>query len=369
MPGDGFAREHNANWVEMGLWQRPSLFKQGAEHTWRQSCDREVRMVREAVGVTEVSTLGKIEVQGPDAAAFLDRIFLTPMRGLKPGRIRYALMLRNDGFVMDDGTVVRLAEDHFLLHPTTGASAEVLSHLEFCARLRWPEMDVQIMDVTEHWAQVAVHGPKARKVLAGPAFMRFQAMDIEGVQARVFGVSYCGEAGAEIAVPARYGDGLLRWLLARAEALGGGLYGLEALNVMRVEKGYLTHAEIDGRVSHHDLGFPTPDKDFIGRNMAMRDGLRGPELVGLKTVGAVKALVGGALLVEGDFSAENVVGHVTSAVFSPTLGHMVALALLENGRARHGEVVRMVDAVSGISAMCEVGPPVFYDVTGARLHA
>jgi sarcosine oxidase subunit alpha len=369
MPGDGFAREHNANWVEMGLWQRPSLFKQGDERTWRQSCDREVMMVREAVGITEVSTLGKIEVQGPDAADFLNRIFLTPMKKLKTGRIRYGLMLRGDGFVMDDGTVVRLGDNHFLLHPTTGASAEVLSHLEFCAQVRWPELDVQIIDVTEQWAQVGVHGPKAREVLAGPGFMQYQAMEIEGVSARVFGVSYSGEAGFEIAVPARYGDALLRWLLPRAEALGGGLYGLEALNVMRVEKGYLTHAEIDGRVSPHDLGFPIPEKDFIGREMAMRAGLHGPELVGLVATGTVKALVGGALLVEGEFSAENVVGHITSAVFSPTLGHMVALALLENGRARHGESVRMVDAVSGITTSCTITPPVFYDPKGERLRA
>ena len=369
MPADGFARAHGANWLEAGLWLRPSLFKQGDERTWRQSCDREVLMVREAVGVTEVSTLGKIEVQGPDAATFLDRIFLTPMKKLKTGRIRYGLMLRDDGFVMDDGTVARLAEDHFVMHPTTGASAEVLSHLEFCAQLRWPELDVQIIDVTEHWAQVAVHGPEAHKVLAGPDFMRFQDMEIEGVKVRVYGVSYSGEAGFEIAVPARFGAALMRWLLGKAEALGGGLYGLEALNVMRVEKGYLTHAEIDGRVSHHDIGFPTPEKDFVGREMSLREGLRGPELVGLTTVGAVKALVGGALLVEGDFAADNVQGHITSAVFSPTLGHMVALGLLENGRARHGETIQMIDATSGISAMCEIGPPVFLDAKGERLRA
>jgi len=235
--------------------------------------------------------------------------------------------------------------------------------------VRWPELDVQIIDVTEHWAQVAVHGPEARKLLEGPAFMRFAAMEIKGVQARVFGVSYCGEAGFEIAVPARYGKALMAWLLDKAKALGGGLYGLEALNVMRVEKGYLTHAELDGRVSHHDLGFPTPDKDFIGKEMAARAGLRGLELVGLVTKGTAKALVGGAILVDGEFGADNVVGHVTSAVFSPTLGHMVALGLLENGRARHGETMRMVDAVSGITATCEIGPPVFLDPKGERLRA
>ena len=369
MPGDGFAHAHKANWVEMGLWQRPSLFKQGDEHTWRQSCDREVLRVRQAVGVTEVSTLGKIDIQGPDAAEFLDRIFLTPMKTLKPAQIRYGIMLREDGFIMDDSTVARLAEHHFIMHPTTGASAEVLSHMEFLAYVRWPELDVQITDVTEQWAQIAVHGPKAQQVLNGPSFMHFREQEIEAVNTRVYGVSYCGEDGFEIAVPARYGNALLRWLLAKAEALGGGLYGIEALNVLRVEKGYLTHAEIDGRVSHHDLGIPTPAKDFIGKEMAMRDGLRGPELVGLKTVGTVKALVGGALLMEGAFGADSVQGHVTSAVYSPILGHMVALGLLENGRARHGETIRMVDAVSGIAAMCEIGPPIFYDPKGERLRA
>ena len=369
MPGDAFARAHGADWLEAGLWQRPSLFKQGNERTWRQSCDREVKMVRESVGVIEVSSLGKIDIQGPDAGAFLDRIFLTPMKSLAIGRIRYGLMLRDDGFVMDDGTVVRLDEAHYLLHPTTGASAEVLSHLEFCAQVRWPELDVQISDVTEQWAQVAVHGPKAAEVLAGPAFMRFAEMEIEGVKARVYGVSYSGERGFEIAVPARFGAGLLAWLLAQSTALEGGLYGLEALNVLRVEKGYLTHAEIDGRVSHHDLGFPTPDKEFVGREMAARAGLHGPQLVGLKTVGTVKALIGGALLVEGDFKAENVQGHITSAVFSPTLGCMVALGLLKNGRARHGEHIHMVDRVNGVEAICEITPPVFVDPKGEKLRA
>ncbi len=369
MPGDGFARAHNANWLEMGLWQRPSLFKAEGERTWRQSCDREVKMVREAVGITEVSTLGKIELLGQDAARFLDRIFLTPMKKLKPGHIRYGVMLRTDGFIMDDATVARLAEDHFVMHPTTGASADVLSHLEFCAQLRWPELDVQIVDASEQWAQVAVHGPKAAEILRGPGFMRFANMEIAGVMARVYGVSYSGEPGCEIAVPARYGAALLGWLLEQAKALGGGLYGIEALNVLRVEKGYITHAEIDGRVSHHDLGLPTPEKDFIGRQMAARKGLRGPELVGLKPVGSAKALIGGALLVEGEVSADNVQGHITSAVFSPTLGHMIALGLLQNGRARHGERVRMVDAMSGISAVCEITPPVFIDPKGERLHA
>ena len=369
MPGDAYARGKSASWLEMGLWQRSSLFKQAGETTWRQSCDREVNMVRNAVGVTEVSTLGKLDIQGPDAGVFLDRIFLTPMQSLKTGRIRYGLMLRDDGFVMDDGTVARLDDTHYILHPTTGASAEVLSHLEFCARVRWPDLDVQIVDVTEQWAQVAVSGPKAAEMLAGPSFMHFQEMDIEGVKARVYGVSYSGERGFEIAVPARYGNALLEHLTANVEALGGGAYGLEALNVLRVEKGYLTHAEIDGRVSHHDLGFLTPDKSFIGKAMAVREGLRGPELVGLKTVGTVKALIGGALLVEGDFKAENVQGHITSAVFSPTLGCMLALGLLENGRARHGEHIRMVDRVNGVAAVCEVGPPVFVDPKGEKLRA
>jgi len=378
--------ERNAPMIEVGLWYRPSYFPVTGESNWRQSCDREVNMVRQAVGVADVSTLGKIDIQGRDAGAFLDFVYTNMFSTLKPGRVRYGLMLREDGAVMDDGTTARLGERHYLMTTTTAAAGDVMRHLEFAHQCLQPQMDVRMVSVTEQWAQFAVAGPKARDLLndllSEPIdneswpFMSCGEVAIGKVQARLFRISFSGEQGYELAVSARFGDSLFRALLTRAEAMGGGPYGMEALNILRIEKGFITHAEIDGRVTAYDLGMQrmvSAKKDCIGKAASRRPGLmdetRG-QLVGLKPVGAVKQLTAGAHLFAKDDAATRVnsQGYISSVGFSPTLGHFLGPGFLQRGRVRHGEVVRMVDHLGEVQALCEVTDPVVFDPDGGRVR-
>ena len=395
--GKGFAPERftashavtlsmGAPLIEAGLWYRPSYYPRAGETTWRQSCDREVGMVRSRVGVCDVSTLGKIDVQGPDAAAFLDFVYTNTMSTLPVGKVRYGLMLREDGHVMDDGTCARIGETQFVVTTTTAAAGLVMKQMEFAAQVLRPDLDVRMISVTEQWAQTAVAGPEARALLnevldepmaegAWP-FMSCGAVSVGSIPARLFRISFSGEHAYEIAVPARYGESLFRQLVAKAEARGGGAYGMEALNVLRIEKGLLTHAELDGRTTAYDLnlqGMMSRKKDFVGRAAAQRDGLLDPErprLVGIRPVGAVKQLTAGAFLFEpeAEKTRPNAQGTVSSVAYSPTLGHFVGLALLKEGPERHGDTLRMVDHLRGIETLCEVCDPVFFDPEGGRVR-
>jgi len=380
-----WAVEKGASIVEVGLWHRASWFPREGETNWRQSCDREVNMVRSTVGVCDVSTLGKIDVQGPDAAAFLDRIYTNMISTLKVGKVRYGLMLREDGFVLDDGTVARIGQNQYLVTTTTGAAGPVMSHLEFCAQCLWPELDVRIISVTEQWAQIAVAGPKARvllsEVIDDVSDEKFPHMGcgevtLGKISGRLFRISFSGELAYEIAVPARYGDALMRELVSRAEALDGGAYGMEALNVLRIEKGFLTHAEMDGRATAGDLGLGgmlSSKKDFVGKVSSQRAGLHDPmreQLVGIRPAGAVRQILGGSILLDVDAEPkrENMQGHLTSVCFSPTTEGMIGLAMLKGGRARIGETIRAVDLLRNLDTFCEVVPPQFHDPEGGKLR-
>ncbi|MEO0918766.1 MAG: sarcosine oxidase subunit alpha, partial [Pseudomonadota bacterium] len=254
--GKGFAPErlttsHHAStalsapMIEAGLWYRPSYFPQPDETHWRHSCDREVGYVRHAVGVCDVSTLGKIDIQGPDAGALLDFVYANTFSTLKVGKVRYGLMLREDGHVMDDGTTARLGEQHFVMTTTTAAAGQVMRHLEFVLKVLRPDLDAQVISVTEQWAQFAVAGPKSRDLLntlldqpvndGDWPFMACGNIGVSGVRGRLFRISFSGEHAYEIAVPSRYGESLFRLLMAQAQSMGGGLYGMEALNVLRIE--------------------------------------------------------------------------------------------------------------------------------------
>ncbi|QPM89193.1 sarcosine oxidase subunit alpha family protein [Pseudooceanicola algae] len=374
----------NAPMIEAGLWYRPGYFPRAGEVTWRQACDREVLMVRNHVGICDVSTLGKIDIQGRDAARFLDFVYTNRFSTLKQGRVRYGLMLREDGHVMDDGTTARLGPDHYVMTTTTAAAGQVMLHLEFAAQVLRPDWDVHLASVTEQWAQFAVAGPQSRALLQdllgmdlSPAafpFMACGAVEVGGVGGRLFRISFSGELAYEIAVPARYGESLFRQLVARAEALDGGAYGMEALNILRLEKGLLTHAELHGRTTAFDLGLQrmmSQAKPFIGQAAASRPGLIDGEreqLVGLRPVGTVKQMTAGAFLFEEDAAPQrqNAQGYITSAGFSPTLQSTLALGFLANGPDRHGETLRMVDHLRGVVALCEVCDPVFLDPEGDR---
>ncbi|GAB5448186.1 sarcosine oxidase subunit alpha family protein [Gymnodinialimonas sp.] len=381
---DKAARARNAPMIAVGLWYRPSYFPAPDETHWRQSCDREVTMVRNTVGVVDVSTLGKIEIFGKDAAAFLDFLYTNNFALLKPGRARYGLMLREDGHVMDDGTTACLAENHYVMTTTTAAAGQVMAHMEFAAQVLKPELDVAFTSVTEQWAQFSVAGPHSRTLINGVLdqpidndsfpFMQCGAVTAHGTPARLFRISFSGEHAYEIAVPSAYGDALYRDLVARAEALGGGAYGLEALNVLRIEKGFITHSEIHGRVTAFDVGMQgmlSKKKDFIGKAAASRTGLLEEDrerLVGLKPIGAVKELTAGAHFfnTEDDATRENDQGYVTSVGFSPTLGHFIGLGFLKNGPNRIGHHMKIVDHLRGLTAEVEICDPVFFDPDGGR---
>ncbi|WP_341366558.1 sarcosine oxidase subunit alpha family protein [Yoonia sp. BS5-3] len=368
--------------VEAGLWYRPSYFPATSETHWRQSCDREVRLVREAVGICDVSTLGKIDVQGPGAAALLDFVYANTLSTLRPGRMRYGLMLREDGHVMDDGTAARLTEDHFVITTTTAAAGQVMRHLEFVLQVLHPDLDARALSVTEQWAQFAVAGPQSRALLESVLevpliewpFMSCGDIDLSGVKGRLFRVSFSGELGYEIAVPARYGESLFRMLVAQAETFGGGPYGMEALNVLRIEKGFLTHAEMDGRTTAFDIGLDrmiSRKKDCIGQAAARRPGLVDPmrgQLVGLRAIDAAQPLWAGAHLFGTDAQAtrENSQGHLTSVCYSPTLQGHIGLGFLQSGRDRHGETMRMVDHLRKAQTLVEICDPVFFDPDGGR---
>ncbi|MDA9865099.1 sarcosine oxidase subunit alpha family protein [bacterium] len=372
--------------IEAGLWYRPSFFPEPGERVWRESCDREVGFVRNAVGIADVSTLGKIDIQGPDAAQFLDFVYTNTFSTLKEGRVRYGLMLREDGHVMDDGTTARLGPNHFLMTTTTAAAGPVMRHLEFVAQGLRPDLNVRFTSVTEHWAQFAIAGPKAQRllntVLDQPLddqtwpFMSCGPVQVSNVPARLFRISFSGERGYELAVPARYGASLYTQLVAQAEALGGGAYGMEALNVLRIEKGFITHSEIHGRTTAFDIGMQgmlSQKKNFIGKAAAARPGLMDDtreQLVGLRPIGAAKSLTAGAFLFNQTDSAtrENAQGYTTSVGWSPTFQTFLALGFLKQGRARHGEKMRMVDHLRDLSVDVEITDPIALDPEGGRMR-
>ncbi len=383
MTSDQASRDRGAPMIEAGLWYRPSYFPRPGETTWQQTCNREVNMVRGTVGIADVSTLGKIDIQGKDAARFLDFVYANTFSTLPVGKVRYGLMLREDGHVLDDGTTARLGENHYLLTTTTAAAGPVMRHLDFVHQAYCASWDLRLISVTESWAQFAIAGPKARALLTSmldhdPAlpFMGVAPVTVQGVQARLFRISFSGEEGYEIAVPARYGEALFRDLLARAETIGGGPYGMEALNVLRIEKGFITHAEIHGRITAYDIGMEkmvSAKKDCIGRAPATRPGMTGPDreqLVGLRPIATTAISAGAHLFKTGDpVHRTHDQGYVTSVGYSPTLNTWLGLAFLKDGRARHGETIRLVDHLRDIDCLCTVSDPVFFDKEGTKLRA
>lgn len=388
-PSHRWAEEQGAVFVEAGLWLRAQWFPRAGETHWRQSVDREVLSVRNAVGVCDVSTLGKIDVQGADALDFLERVYANGLSTLNVGRCRYGVMLRDDGFVMDDGTIARLDDQHFIVTTTTANAGSVFRHLQFCHQCLWPDLDVQLTSVTEQWAQYAIAGPSARKLLetvVDPGFdlsndalpfMAYAEVTIcGGLPARLFRLSFSGELAFELAVPVSYGDGLIRVLIDRGRVLDVAAYGTEALNVLRIEKGHPTGNELNGQTTARDLGMGrmvSRKKHFIGEVAAGRPGLNvdeGLRLAGFKPVDSGQTLTAGAhfLALGVPAAIDHDEGYLTSVAFSPNLGHSIGLGLLRRGAERLGERIRAVDLVRGHDIEVEVCSPHFIDPEGERLR-
>lgn len=387
--GHDWAAGMGASFVEAGQWLRPQWFARPGESDWLQSVTREAAHVRAHAGVCDVSTLGKIDIQGPDAGAFLDRVYINTFSTLAVGKARYGVMLREDGFVMDDGTTSRLADDHYFMTTTTANAGKVMQHLEFCHQALWPGLDVQMVSVTEQWAQYAVAGPRARQVLrkivdpqhdiadAAFPFMAARPLTIcGGARARLFRISFSGELAYELAVPARHGAALIAALMQAGAPLGLAPYGTEALSVLRIEKGHAAGNELNGQTTARDLGLGrmmSTKKDYVGRVLAGRPALVDPDrpmLTGFRPVNPTDRLRSGAqFFVPGaPIAPENAQGHMTSVCFSPTLGHWIGLGLLRRGPERFGQRVRAYDPLRGHDFEVEACSPVFVDPEGARLH-
>ena len=385
--GHTWAQQLGAEFVEAGQWLRAQWFRAPGETDWRTTVAREVTGVRNAVGVCDVSTLGKVDIQGADAGAFLDRIYANTFSTLPVGKVRYGLMLREDGIVMDDGTAAHIESGHYVVSTTTANAAKVMQHLEHARQVLWPGLDVQLASITEQWAQYAIAGPRSRELLervlgdaldvSDAAFPYLACAEFvwEEHPARLFRISFSGEMAYELAVPAAQGDFAIRAIMAAGEPLGVVPYGTESLGVMRIEKGHPAGNELNGTTTAVDLGLGelmSKKKDFIGNVLAGRPGLSAPErpvLVGVKPVDGSKRLHAGAhFLSAGDpATLENDQGFITSVAFSPTLGHWIALGFLANGARRHGERIRAHDPLRGADVEVEVTHPVFYDREGGRL--
>jgi len=377
--------EAGAVFVEAGLWLRPQYYPRGNEDV-HAAMRREVKMTRGGVGICDVSTLGKIDIQGPDAAEFLNRAYSNGFKTLAVGKARYGLMLREDGIVYDDGTTSRLSETRFLMTTTTGHAVEVMSLLEYYAQVLWPDLDVQLASVTDHWAAMAVAGPKSRETLAGAVagidfsneglpFMGVADGTLEGIPARVFRISFSGDLAYEVQVPSDYGHQAWEALMAAGAAHNICPYGMEALNIMRIEKGFVTHAEIDGRTTPDDLGLgrmASRKKSYVGRFLLDREGLVDldrPKLIGLRPIDGTSKIRAGSILVRDPDTAgpEDMEGHVTSQCYSPTFGEPIALGFLKHGPERIGETVWAHFPLYNKSVKCEVTPAVRFDPDGRKV--
>ena len=376
--------ENGATFVEAGVWLRARYFARDGEDM-ATATNREVNTVRSAVGLVDVSTLGRIDIQGPDAAEFLNRLYINGWKKLPVGKARYGVMLREEGHVLDDGTTSRLGEQHYLMTTTTAQAGKVMTHLEFCLQVLWPDLDVNVMSVTDQWAGIAVAGPQARTLMQRLLpdedlsnetfpFMAAGSFDLEGLPARLFRISFSGELGYELNVPADYGPAVAQRLLDLGSDLGVCLYGLEALDIMRIEKGHVTAADLDGRVTAQDLGMArmmSGKKDYIGRRLSQRPAFLEPDrpqFVGFKAVDPQqKATAGSHLLAEGAAATpENDLGWISSATWSPTLNGYIALGFVAGGPRRKGETLRAVDLVRNRDVAVEVVDSVFVDPQGER---
>ncbi|HEX5078736.1 MAG TPA: sarcosine oxidase subunit alpha family protein [Geminicoccaceae bacterium] len=385
-PMQAWHEAHGAVFEDVGQWKRPRYYPRPGE-SMAEAVEREVLAARRAVAILDASTLGKIDLQGRDVAEFLNRIYTNAWSRLAIGRCRYGLMLGEDGMVFDDGVTTRLGERHYLMSTTSGGAARVLAWLEEWLQTEWPELQVFCTSVTEQWATISLSGPESRKLMAElvdvdlePAafpHMSLREGHARGVPARIFRISFTGEMGYEIQVPASYGLPLWEQCIAAGARYGITPYGTEAMHVLRAEKGYIIAGQdTDGTVTPPDLGMEwlvsRQKPDFLGkRSLGRADIAREDrkQLVGLLPDDPQALLEEGAQIVAEPRERVRMamIGHVTSSYRSPNLGRTFALALLERGRERLGErlYVPMQERTIGVTVI----DPVFIDKDGERLRA
>ncbi|MGB6119032.1 MAG: 2Fe-2S iron-sulfur cluster-binding protein [Mesorhizobium sp.] len=377
--------EQGALMYPAGLWHRPAVYADPGE-TIEQAYIRETLATRSAAGIVDVSTLGKIAVQGPDAAEFLDRVYTNLFSTLPVGKARYGLMLREDGIAYDDGTTWRLGEHEFLMTTTTANAGKVMQYLEYFLDVYWPDLKVAVTSVTDEWAGAAIGGPKARDILAacvtGTAvdnaalpFMGIVRGEIAGAPVMICRLSFSGEMAFEVYCGAGHGQHVWDALMDAGKPFGLVPYGLEALGTMRIEKGHVTGAEIDGRTTARDLYLDwmlSKKKPFIGSAMMDREGLVDENRIRL--VGVIsrddRPLNGGAHIVDYDDPTvtRDSIGHITAVCFSPMLGKYIGLALVKGGKSRHGTRAYVSDPLRGRYGPVDIVSHHFFDPEGTRMH-
>ena len=386
-PSHNNASKRNAVFVEAGNWLRAQWFPEKGETFWRQSVDREVLQTRSSVGICDVTTLGKIDIQGKDCSEFLNFVYTNAFAKLPINRVRYGLMLREDGVAYDDGTTARLSENHFIMTTTTANAALVFRNLEFIRQCLLPDLDVHLISTTDSWAQYSVAGPNSRKLLqkivdkpkeitnANFPFMACRELTIcGGVMARIFRISFSGELAYEVAVPSQYGNSLFTTLLSEGKEFNAIPYGTEALGVMRIEKGHPAGNEINGQTTAQNLGLSrmiSKKADSIGNILSEREGFNNSDigiLSGFKPVDHRQTLEAGSHLISLGKKPimKDDEGWLSSVAFSPTLGHYIGLGFVKNGSNRIGEKVLAVNLLQNKETEVEIVSPHFLDPEGIR---
>lgn len=378
---------HGGVMMEAGPWKRPLWFRTHG-NTLSDAYKAEMAIVREQVGVADVSTLGKIDVQGPDAAEFLNRVYVNGFAKLPIGKARYGFMLREDGIVMDDGTTSRLSETEFFMTTTTAQAGKVMSHLEFLLQVVWPELRVTVASVSDQWAAMSVAGPKSRDVLKAAfpdvdfsteAIPHMGLVDADltgalaGIRVRIIRLTFSGELAYEVYAPTHHGSLVWEHLLEQGKPWNLRPYGLEALGSLRIEKGHVVGSEMDGRTTLDDMGMgkmASKLKPFWGDALRRSDNLARtdrPTLVGLEPAEEGATPSNGAIL----FFADDAIkghgrGHITSTTYSQSLGKAIGLGLLQGGTSRIGQVVIAASPVQGRQYRLRVVDPCFLDAEGER---
>ena len=378
--------KNGATFIEAGPWKR-AWYYSWAGKSPQEAYLKEMALVRQNVGLSDVSTLGKIDVQGRDAAEFLNRVYVNGFAKLPVGRARYGVMLNDDGLVLDDGTTSRISETQFYMTTTTAQAGEVMSWLEYLLQCHWPHLDVHVTSLTDEWGGMALSGPNARKVLelafpkvdvsnAGLAYMAVKDFEFENVPVRVMRLSFSGELGYEIHCPANFVQSLWEHMLQMGTPLGLKPYGLEALASLRIEKGHVAGLELDHRNSLDDLGLgkmASNKKSFVGEVLREREDMMAPErwsLVGLELLEPDKKLRGGAIL----FSSNDEIkghgrGYITSVTWSTDLQIFIALGLYQGGLKHENEEIVAAFPLKNEQVRLRIVSPHFIDREGTRLNA
>ena len=382
-------QEQGAMFEDVGQWKRPWYFPQGNE-SMQESVNRECLAVRNSAGILDASTLGKIDIQGPDAAEFITRIYTNSFLQLSPGRCRYGVMLKEDGMIFDDGVCACISDNHYLMFTTTGGAAGVLAWLELWQQTEWPELQVYFTSVTDHWATATISGPNARNIITKVCddidfsaenfgFMEWRDGNITDVAARVFRISFTGELSYEVNVSANYGHHVWEKLIEAGAEFNITPYGTESMHVLRAEKGFIiVGQDTDGSMTPADMNMDwvigkNKSFSFIGeRSLGRSDSVRAnrKQLVGLKAIDPLTVLPEGSQIVNDPEQAipMDMQGHVTSSYYSANMGHSIAMAVIKGGLDRMGDIVYCPSA-DGTNAAAQIVSHVFYDPTGERQNA